>query len=809
MRCKKCNHFININEKFCPNCGKKIGFLILAIVLIIICLLVFFSLFSKNKKKKAYDLVGTSTSISYSYSDDHILKSIDGRFSKQLIHSSSDVLTALESIKDKIGFKDATKEFVLLSEETSEGITYYKYNQVYKGTPVLYQNIIVSVDQNKNILGYSGYYIPNIQVDVVPKKSAEEIEKNIKKHLGKNSNIVSNTLSIWADIKQYTLVYNILGYSDSKAVICIVDANTGEILSEESVFEAGTTYSYTGMGMDNKTYKISLEKHFDVIGMKNRYRFYDRERKISIVDSRKLGYIDAQLLPTLLLPNYESRINSMVVDIVDNQIDTTLHGESFVQNAITTMANYEKIYDYYKNVLGRDSYDNKGSKIIVNLGVTESTGSSKDLNNAFWSRLTNQMYIGNWKGKSLSASLDILAHEFTHGVISKTANFALQAKKADKNKAFETGALSEGYADVLGSLVEGKNWTIAEDNEIVRSASNPEAYENPSVKGGKYYYPDGYLTDGRTLKQLLKEHDLEFVVDFDNGGVHQNANVVSHAAYLMYKNGAFQNRKEMAKVWYNSLFSLSSYSNFEDCALAVMKTAKNLGLNEASLYQITKAFQDTKMLQNKYVPIHGSVKSGDEKLKKVQVKVYSYKDGSEIKTLLTNESGEYKLELPMGTYRIEFKLQGFETYETVVVVQGDTTLDVVLAYQIEEGNMLKNACKTEKCHNFTIYFLESDAQNKLKEIHETYSVDSGTTVDANVIVDSVNHIFGNKFLTMEGQSFYMTVGDFKVEYAWYYKDTDTKFDWNKPIDQDIEIEMKLMNGLLDNDTFIHISDWFK
>lgn len=48
-----------------------------------------------------------------------------------------------------------------------------------------------------------------------------------------------------------------------------------------------------------------------------------------------------------------------------------------------------------------------------------------------------------------------------------------------------------------------------------------------------------------------------------------------------------------------------------------------------------------------------------------------------------------------------------------------------------------------------------------------------------------------------------------MEYAWYYKDTDTKFDWNKPIDQDIEIEMKLMNGLLDNDTFIHISDWFK
>lgn len=168
------------------------------------------------------------------------------------------------------------------------------------------------------------------------------------------------------------------------------------------------------------------------------------------------------------------------------------------------MANYETIYDYYKNVLGRNSYDNKGSKIIINLGVTASTFSKEDLNNAMWSSLTDQMYIGNWNGKSLSASLDVLAHEFTHGVVEFTANFASTAKKEDRNKAFETGALNEGYADVLGHLIEGKNWTMVESNETLRSAVNPGSYKNSSVKGGEHYYPDSYLTNGKNFRTIPK-----------------------------------------------------------------------------------------------------------------------------------------------------------------------------------------------------------------------------------------------------------------------------------------------------------------
>lgn len=790
-----------------PKKDKKSKKTILIIMgIIIIALIVILSLWFMKNRNSNYGSTNQKDEISYSYSEGNIPKFIDGSFSSDTINSSKDVLKALENIKDEMKFKDVSKELKLSSEETNEDMTYYKFEQIYNNVPVYKQNIIVMVDIQGKINGLSGYYIPNIDVDVNPKKSKEDIETKIKNILGENSVIMSNELYVWAEYESQSLIYVVKGYSSTNAAEFIVDANTGEIITETSVFDHSSTYSYTGTGMDNKSYTINLEEYFDLLGgAKNRYNFYDPERKISIADYRLTGPIFSTLASAI------PGTTPIVVDIKNGKIDMTWENETFIQSAITTMANYETIYDYYKNVLGRNSYDNKGSKIIINLGVTASTFSKEDLNNAMWCSLTDQMYIGDWNGKSLSASLDVLAHEFTHGVVEFTANFASTAKKEDRNKAFETGALNEGYADVLGHLIEGKNWTMAESNETLRSAVNPGNYKNPSVKGGEHYYPDSYLTNGRTLEQFLKDNNLTYVTDHDKGGVHTNSNVVSHAAYLMYEAGAFSSREEMAKVWYNSLLMLSSYSNFEDSALAVIKAAKNLGLSDASIYKITRAFQETKMLESKDFSLKGSIISGTEKLKDVNVEIYSYSDDSLITSTSSNEKGLYETKLPTGTYKIKVTKKNFEEYTTTIIIKGDTTLDIELASTKvdKDTDSLKKVCKTSNCVNFTVYFLEGDEQSKLKEKYETYAVDKGTVMDANIIVDAVNKIFKSKFLSSDGKSFYMTMGEFQVEFGWYYKDTDTKFDWNQPITEDTEIEMKLFNGLFDNDTFINIDSWFK
>ena len=412
------------------------------------------------------------------------------------------------------------------------------------------------------------------------------------------------------------------------------------------------------------------------------------------------------------------------------------------------------------------------------------------------------MYIGNWNGKSFSASLDVLGHEFTHGVVSFTADFAGAAK--EKDKAFETGALNEGYADIIGNLIEGKNWTIAESNEILRSAVNPEEYKNPSSKGGTYYYPDGMLKE-RTLEQFLKDNDLEDVTDYDNGGVHQNSNVVSHAAYLMYKDGAFSSREEMAKVWYNSLFMLSSYSNFEDSALAVIKSAQNLGLSDASIYKIIKAFQETNMLEDNDYSLEGTVSSGSEKLNNAKIEVYSYEDNSLITTTNTDNNGKYSIKLPTGTYNIKVTLKDFNEFTTTTIIKGDTTLDIELA---NSNNTDNNNCQGKDCVNLTVYFLQGDDSNKLEKNYETYSVPKGAKADVNNLVNAFNKTFKNISLSTDGKSFYISVNGFEVEFAWYYKDTNKKFDFNSPLTEDTEIEMKLFNGSIDYDSLLDIDGLF-
>ncbi len=828
MVCPKCGSIFSGEEKFCINCGtlleqekneennfinnekieenisekkpKKKKIVAIVLLLIIICVLVSgIVIIIKNKLVSKYGNTSQKSEISYTYAENNIPKFIDGSYSTDKITSSSDVLKSLENIKDEMKFSDISKELKLASEETSENITYYRFNQIYKDIPVYNQNIIVAVDKNGSIISLSGYYIPNINIDVNPKKTDEEINKIVSDDIGENSKIISSQLNIMASNNSQRLVFVVDASSNTNALEYLIDASSGKILSKVDVFESASNYSYTGLGLNNKTYTINLEEYFDLtLGAKNKYKFYDASRKIVVQDYRLIGPMLSNLLSAI------PGTSPVIVDITDGKIDYSNEAEkTFIESAVTTMANYETIYDYYKNVLGRDSFDNRGSKIQINLGVSASTFSNKDLNNAFWSSMTNQMYIGDWNGKSFSSCLDVLSHEFTHGVISFTSNFAHVTKEEDSDKAFETGALNEGYSDVLGHLIEGKNWTMAENIQALRDAINPEDYKDPSVKGGKYYYPDGYLTDGRTLEQFLKDNNLENVTDYDKGGVHENANVVVHAAYLMYDAGAFKSREEMAKVWYNSLFILSSYSNFEDCALAVIKTAKNLGLSDESVSKIEKAFMDTKMLENKNFILKGIVSSANEKLRDVSIKIYDYNINSLIKTIKTDKNGEFNLELSTGMYKVVASKKGFNEMSITTNVKGNSTLNISLASSkkgADKSNII-NSCKGSTCVSVTIYFLDNDDTNKLNENYEIYSIDKGSKIDAKQIVDYANKILKSNMLSTDGKSFYVTASGLQMEFGWYYKGTDNKFDFNLPINEDISIEMKMFDGLID-DNFI-------
>jgi Zn-dependent metalloprotease len=98
--------------------------------------------------------------------------------------------------------------------------------------------------------------------------------------------------------------------------------------------------------------------------------------------------------------------------------------------------NAKVVIDFYREVLGRNSIDNKGMAIesVVHFG--------KNYNNAYWDG--SKMTYGDGDGKffrPLSMGLDVVGHEITHGVAQYTAGLAYRN---------QSGALNESFSDVLG-----------------------------------------------------------------------------------------------------------------------------------------------------------------------------------------------------------------------------------------------------------------------------------------------------------------------------------------------------------------------
>lgn len=142
-----------------------------------------------------------------------------------------DALNSLNSLKEELQFTNLEEEFVLESEEKVGEFTYYRFNQVYKGIPVFNQNVIVGV-KNSNVTSFSGYYIPNVNVDINPKVQKEEIEEFIKENLNQEINIVKNELMVWAKEEKNILVYVIEVITKEEAFELVIDANTKELLSK-------------------------------------------------------------------------------------------------------------------------------------------------------------------------------------------------------------------------------------------------------------------------------------------------------------------------------------------------------------------------------------------------------------------------------------------------------------------------------------------------------------------------------------------------------------------------------------------------
>ncbi|MFY2562831.1 M4 family metallopeptidase [Corallococcus terminator] len=265
-------------------------------------------------------------------------------------------------------------------------------------------------------------------------------------------------------------------------------------------------------------------------------------------------------------PDTDWTTNGPITD--DNNVWGEKTDSARNKDAVDAQYGAQATYDFYKEVLGRDSIDGKGEKLISDVHV------GKDFANAFWDG--EKMNYGDGDGDQFGSltTLDIAGHEITHGLTERTAGLEYRN---------ESGALNEAFSDIMGVGVEWHasqtndavkfDWTVGEDTFTPNNGDPTDGLRDLSDPSSDGMSPDHYSKRYKGTQ--------------DNGGVHINSGIANNAFYLLSEGG--KNRtsgtevkdgigiEKGLKIYSRALsFYMTPQTNFAQAKEATHKAAQDL-----------------------------------------------------------------------------------------------------------------------------------------------------------------------------------------------------------------------------------------
>lgn len=205
-----------------------------------------------------------------------------------------------------------------------------------------------------------------------------------------------------------------------------------------------------------------------------------------------------------------------------------------------TYDGFGSTWKLFDEVYARNSIDGAGLQLRGTVHYGEG------YQNAFWNG--SQMVFGDGDGVifgRFTASLDVIGHELTHGVVERTADLTYSG---------QSGALNESLADVFGSLVaqyaagqtaEAADWLIGAELLL------------PGVKGTalrNMLHPGTAYDDPRLGTDPQPDHMSGYVqTSADNGGVHYNSGIPNRAFALAATTIGGYAWETAGRVWYDVL----------------------------------------------------------------------------------------------------------------------------------------------------------------------------------------------------------------------------------------------------------------
>jgi bacillolysin len=474
-----------------------------------------------------------------------------------------------------------------------------RMQQFYQGVPV-YGAQIVRDSESGVAQSIFGEVPQALSIDTTPALDAAGAERAMMSAAGAGARLVRRMELTILPMSEGAprLAYSAIVATSKDVFRLFVDANTGAELLRYTEIQTQSAVG-TGQGLVGGTKKMSVRPSGGAFVTDDRLRppmltTYDMRGDLS--RTVNVAFAGFPLFPSDLATDSDN----VWTDI------PTVDGHAYIGWT----------YDYYFKRHGRRGLDNRDRPIVtlVNGARREQGAQVTDPDlfglfviNAFWCGACGPggigvMYFGNGfpanlvfttTGQNwgyLAGSLDVAAHELTHGVTESTSNLIYQG---------ESGALNESFSDIMGTAVEffyqpvgagvgQADFILAEDSirtpsgaglQGIRSMVNPTAFGDPD------------------------HYSVRFTGTGDNGGVHINSGIPNHAFFLAVAGGTNRvsgqtvtgvgvaNIEQMEKVFYRAFTLLMpANSTFATARAATIQAARDLYPTGPVVNAVTQAW---------------------------------------------------------------------------------------------------------------------------------------------------------------------------------------------------------------------------
>ncbi|MBR6872646.1 MAG: VWA domain-containing protein [Ruminococcus sp.] len=432
-----------------------------------------------------------------------------------------------------LGIRDTESEYSFQRKAENQDFEYYTMKQSFNGIEIAGAGITMQVGKDDSeLVNTSGkhFNIPeDIELDLVigydeAKQIASDYikqamripeDKQYLENRGQKIFVISTNV--------YASCYEIgCQLSDGREFIIAVDTVSGGIAKLFDNFKFVMTSTTLKGQLGDQSISVDMISETD-------HRLEDTERNIHIHVIE-----DRAATPVI---KYEDMINIPVYswDPTNKTPD---------RSGVDTLANIQKVYDFYKKTFDRDGVDGSYNHVNAYVGVSTvdyGDGDSSNMTNNAGMAGSSTLYIGTKSPNEYSSDLDVMGHEFTHGVIASGG----AVRYAGKNSAMD--AINEGFADIFGELIADFN----ADGELdgANSLSTPD-------------------TDWDIVGRVFSDPKLKNCADFEEGvtDCHEGGTLVNGLFYRMMTDAkpSYINVSVLANLYYSIIPMFNNSTDFKE-----------------------------------------------------------------------------------------------------------------------------------------------------------------------------------------------------------------------------------------------------